>query len=116
MRLNADRSGCVEEPVRSLLRIEGALLLAALIASYAWIHANWIVFAVLLLLPDVAMAGYLRNTRLGAWCYNAAHTYVAPILLAIVSYFDRALLPFAIVWAAHIAMDRALGYGLKYGD
>jgi hypothetical protein len=108
--------GCVLEPVRSILRIEAGLLLASLIAFYGWLHASWLVFIVLLLAPDIAMAGYFRNTRVGAWCYNAAHTYVAPLALGIGAFFEHALLPFAIVWAAHIAMDRALGYGLKYGD
>ena len=28
----------------------------------------------------------------------------------------NALLPFALIWANHIGVDRLLGYGLKYSD
>ncbi len=99
-----------------ILRLEALLLLAALVALYWWLHVSWIIFVVLILAPDVAMLGYLRNTRIGAMSYNAFHSYVGPLLLATAAAFSRALLPFAVIWAAHIAMDRALGYGLKYDD
>lgn len=108
--------GSVLNPLRTILRFEAALLLAALIAAYWSIHANWIVFVVLLLAPDIAMAGYLRNSRIGAWCYNSSHTFAAPLILAAAALKFPIVLPLAIVWAAHIAMDRALGYGLKYDD
>lgn len=102
--------------VRWILRAEGLAVLVALIVAYFFLHANWWLFLLLALLPDLAMAGYLRGTRVGAWCYNAAHTYVAPVALAIGAFFEHGLAPFAVIWAAHIAMDRALGYGLKYED
>ena len=108
--------GCVHEPVRSVLRFESFLILIALGAGYWMVHGNWILFAVMLLAPDVAMLGYLRNTTIGAWCYNAAHTYAGAVILALASFWNIALLPFAVIWAAHVAFDRALGYGLKYGD
>jgi hypothetical protein len=108
--------GVVLPPVRRILQLEGALLLLALIAAYWRLHANWIVFVVLLLFPDLAMLGYLRGTRLGAWCYNAFHTFSGPLLLGVLSIRFAMLVPLAIIWAAHIAMDRALGYGLKYED
>jgi hypothetical protein len=108
--------GVVLEPVRAILRLEGALLLLALVAAYWFFHANWILFIVLILSPDLAMLGYLRNARIGAWCYNAFHTVVGPLLLGAVSIRFHNLLPLAIIWAAHIAMDRAFGYGLKYED
>ena len=103
-------------PVRGVLQAESAFILAALIAAYWLLHGNWIVFVVLLLAPDVAMLGYLRNTRVGAWSYNAFHTHIGPVVLAGFAIPYHWLLPFAVIWAAHIAMDRALGYGLKYGD
>jgi hypothetical protein len=109
-------SGCVHGSVRSTLRFEALAILAMLVVLYWRLHANWILFAVLLLAPDIAMLGYLRDTRIGAWCYNAFHTYTAPVLCLAASLYIHALLPVAIVWGAHIAMDRALGYGLKYED
>lgn len=47
---------------------------------------------------------------------NALHTYVGPLLLVGVGYWvavEFATLV-ALVWAAHVGADRALGYGLKY--
>jgi hypothetical protein len=108
--------GVVLKPVRAILQFESLLLFVAFIAAYWFLRANWIVFVVLLLAPDLAMLGYLRDTRLGACCYNAAHTYAGPVILGAVSARFYVLAPFAVIWAAHIAMDRAPGYGLKYGD
>jgi hypothetical protein len=108
--------GCVEGPVKAILRLEGLAALLALLAAYAWLHAKWWIFVLALLVPDIAMLGYLRGTRIGAWSYNAFHSYVAPIAITVASIFVHGLLPIAIVWSAHIAMDRTLGYGLKYGD
>lgn len=47
--------GIVLEPVRAILRVESLLLLGLLIAFYWWMHANWIVFVILLLAPDIAI-------------------------------------------------------------
>ena len=114
--LTDDHGGYVRDPVRTVLRIEALVVLVALVALYWRAHASWLLFVVLLLTPDVAMLGYLRGTRVGAWSYNAFHTYVAPVVCLGASLYVPLLFPIAIVWAAHIAMDRALGYGLKYED
>jgi hypothetical protein len=102
--------------VRWILRSEGAVLLVALCFGYAALHGSWWIFIAALFLPDVAMAGYLGGTRLGAMCYNVAHSYVVPVVLAIVALRYPMLWIPAIIWGAHIAFDRALGYGLKYSD
>jgi hypothetical protein len=61
------------------------------------------------------MLGYLANPRAGAYCYNVVHSYIAPIVLALVAiFFMPKLLPFALIWFNHIGMDRSFGYGLKY--
>lgn len=62
------------------------------------------------------MLGYLVNVRAGAQLYNAVHTYVGPLLLALYSMgaSHPVLLPLTLIWFAHIGMDRMLGYGLKY--
>lgn len=91
-----------------ILRLEALLLLAALVALYQLLHGNWILFVALILAPDVAMLGYLRNTRVGAALYNAFHSYVGPLLLGAAAVLSHPLLPFAVIWPAHIAMDRAL--------
>ncbi len=64
------------------------------------------------------MAGYRMSPRLGVLLYNLVHTYVAPLLLTLIAAAKehRTRLPFALIWFAHIAMGRALGYGLKYPE
>ena len=99
-----------------LLRMEGFALLAASVFLYRQIHASWILFAILFLGPDLFMLGYLLNPRVGAAVYNFVHTLFAPAILVGVVYFaaQPRLLPFAVIWIAHIGFDRMQGYGLKY--
>jgi hypothetical protein len=62
------------------------------------------------------MLGYVVNPKIGSAAYNLVHTSSVPILLlgvAIVAPLP-ALEPYALIWLAHIGMDRMLGFGLKY--
>lgn len=100
------------------LRIESLGLLFASLGMYASTDGSWLLFVGLLLAPDLAMLGYLAGSRVGAFSYNVAHLYLWPaLLLALwaVGVAAWALAP-GLIWAAHIAMDRALGYGLKEPD
>lgn len=100
----------------TLLRIEGGLALAAAVLAYGALGGAWGLFALLFLLPDLSMAGYLLGRRLGALSYNAGHTYIAPALAGAVLYLADGphVARLALIWAAHIGFDRLLGYGLKY--
>jgi hypothetical protein len=71
-----------------------------------------------ILVPDVAAGGYLAGTRPGAHVYNRAHATPLPAVLLGVGYWqhDHLVMAIALVWLAHIGLDRALGMGLKYGD
>jgi Domain of unknown function (DUF4260) len=70
----------------------------------------------LLFLPDLFMIGNMRSSPVGALLYNFAHSYQAPALLGAVAVAtDQPLLQgVVLIWFAHIGMDRALGYRLKY--
>ncbi|HEV7276174.1 MAG TPA: DUF4260 domain-containing protein [Devosiaceae bacterium] len=105
-------------PVATTLRIEGAAVLVAALVAYQFIGGDWWLFALLILAPDLSMFGALRGQAFGAHAYNAAHTYTVPAAIGALAWFAGAasLVPFALVWIAHIGMDRALGYGLKYPD
>ena len=111
-------NGMVTGAVGWVLRLEGAAALVLAVILYRALGGGWGQFALLFLLPDVAMLGYLANRRLGAACYNALHTYLGPALLAGLGWIaaQPALWPLALIWAAHIGFDRMLGYGLKYPD
>ena len=82
---------------------------------FAAMSGNWWLFALLILAPDISMLGYAINPRVGAHIYNAAHTYVVPLLLSIVGYIlnEPYLMVGTVIWIGHIGADRMLGYGLK---
>lgn len=69
-----------------------------------------------LLLPDLGMVGFLQGPRLGAWTYNLVHTEALAVgLLATgVATDSRPMQIAALVLGAHVGMDRALGYVLKF--
>jgi hypothetical protein len=97
-----------------LQRLEGLAALALGVAAYAWLGQSWVIFAVLFLVPDFTMLGYLRSARFGALIYNLGHTYAAPALLALAGLAVGPLAyGLAAIWVAHIGADRLLGYGLK---
>jgi hypothetical protein len=97
-----------------LQRLEGLAALVLGVAIYAWLGQSWVIFAVLFLVPDLTMLGYVRSARFGALIYNLGHTYAAPALLALAGLAIGPLAyGLAAIWAAHIGADRLLGYGLK---
>lgn len=105
----------VSGSVKVLLRLEGlAVLIVAVLLYWHW-QFGWLRFAWLFLLPDISMAGYLAGKRVGAIIYNAMHTYVGPLALAALALAGQSqLTPYALIWIAHIGLDRMLGFGLKY--
>ena len=64
------------------------------------------------------MVGYLASPRLGAITYNLGHSYLGPAVLLALTWVSDARWPafLALTWAFHIAVDRLLGYGLKFTD
>ena len=100
---------------RTWLRLEGAAVLLAAVAAYHAGGLRWSVFALLFLVPDLSLLGYLAGPRTGALAYNLAHSYVAPLLLGALGLAGgpNLLVGYALIWCAHVGFDRALGYGLK---
>ena len=101
---------------RRLLHLEGAAVFCLCIYFYFALNGAWWMFVLLLLAPDLAMVGYLVNPRVGSLTYNVVHITVWPLALAAYAllYEQPLMLQLALIWAAHIGMDRMLGYGLKY--
>ena len=101
---------------RSLLHVEGFAVLVGVLAVYFHEGYGWLLLVVLFLAPDLSMLGYVGGPRLGSLTYDLVHTYAGPIALALVGVLGDAELAtqLALIWLAHIGMDRLLGYGLKY--
>lgn len=100
----------------AMLRVEGAALFLASVALYGMNGGGWLLFVALLLAPDLSMLGYLAGVRTGAMVYNAFHAYPLPASLAVFGVFSGGgvILSLALIWLAHIGVDRMVGYGLKY--
>lgn len=109
-------AGAATGGVRILLHLEGAALAIACMVFYSYFEGSWWMFAILLLAPDLSVLGYLLGPRAGAAAYNVAHAAILPMLLGIVGMVMPSALAMhlALIWSAHIGIDRALGYGLKY--
>lgn len=107
--------GVNSRTVDFLLRLEWAAVLAAAIAGYLFLDGSWQLFVLLILAPDLAMLGYLAGPAAGAIVYNAFHILVWPAILFLGGLYagSAVAMQVAAIWTAHIAMDRALGYGLK---
>ena len=108
--------GAVTGGCRTLLRLEGLTLFLGMTMLYAVWGGSWWIYAVLFLMPDLSFAAYLAGPRTGAIVYNAAHSYMAPMVLMTGGFglASPLTLSVALIWLAHIGIDRALGYGLKY--
>jgi hypothetical protein len=108
--------GFASGSVRAILRLEGVAAFATASALYVHAGFSWPMFAILFLAPDLAMLGYLLGPRTGAAVYNIAHTTALALPLAVAGYLagQPAVSAVALIWIAHIGIDRALGYGLKY--
>jgi hypothetical protein len=110
-------AGAATGGVRVLLRLEGAFLFAAATIAFGVAGGGpWWMFLVLFLAPDLSLAGYTLGQERGAAIYNTAHSTVGPLALATVGLLaaNGTAEALGLIWAAHVGLDRALGYGLKY--
>ncbi|CAN7311400.1 DUF4260 domain-containing protein [Mesorhizobium sp. LjNodule214] len=102
-------------PVDLAVRLEWIAVAVVALVLYALAGASWWLFALLILAPDLSMLGYLAGPRVGAVAYNALHILIVPLPLALAGYVfaNPIAIAVALTWITHIAVDRALGYGLK---
>ena len=115
------RAGSVTGGVRWLMQLEGLLLCICAGQAYAWLTGDLMLLLVLFFVPDLSVLGYLFGRRVGAFCYNLAHSLTLPLLACAVGMifkdsWGRGLMLPTMVWICHIGLNRALGYGLRYVD
>jgi hypothetical protein len=99
-----------------LLRLEGLAAFSLSVLLYARHDASWLLFVILALAPDFSAIGFLGGPRAGTIIYNIAHTYAVPAILGAAGLLGDSdlAITLALIWTAHIGIDRAIGYGLKY--
>jgi Domain of unknown function (DUF4260) len=114
--------GGVMRQIHITQRVEaGAIALLAIVAVVVLYPAWWWVILAAFLVFDLSMLGYVRSTAVGATSYNLVHNYAFPAAVGLAALVTRSSLPvastaagvIACVWAFHVGVDRALGYGLK---
>ncbi|MDT3948385.1 DUF4260 domain-containing protein [Staphylococcus haemolyticus] len=100
----------------NLIRLENACVFITVISVYFIFDFSLWIFLVFLLVPDISMIGYAINKVIGSKLYNLGHTYVLPIIVALLYLItnEETMLQISLIWLAHISMDRTIGYGLKY--
>lgn len=99
-------------------RIENVAIAIGVVALLFHLEQAWWWLPALFLVFDLSMVGYLVSPRLGAWTYNLAHNYAVVAAVGGLAWaFDStALTVLALAWGFHVAVDRGLGYGLKFCD
>jgi len=104
--------------MKTLLTLEYVALFGLSIFLFWLLPFAWWWYPVLILVPDVGMIGYLVSPQMGAMTYNLTHWLALGILCYVIGYFVSvpALEMAGIIIIGHSALDRALGFGLKYPD
>ena len=102
--------------MKILLKFEEFALVFLGIVAFSQLTFSWWWFVVLILLPDLGMIGYLINSKIGAYTYNFLHHRTLAVFVFFAGWFlDReVLMLMGIILFSHIALDRLLGYGLKF--
>lgn len=110
------KKGWSNMSLRKLIHIEYAIGFLLLLLLYIHFNYSLLLFLLLLLVPDITMFGYIFNPKIGAFFYNIGHHLSLPFLLFIIAFMNdfSTLLMIALIWIAHIYMDRSVGFGLKY--
>lgn len=102
--------------MKTLLKMEELAEALFALAVFAHLPYAWWMLPATFLLPDLSMAGYLAGPRVGAFCYNFAHHKALAVAVGMGGWWlgQPVLMLAGTVLFLHSAVDRLLGYGLKY--
>ncbi|MFT4033296.1 MAG: DUF4260 domain-containing protein [Siphonobacter sp.] len=104
--------------MKNWLRTEELIQFLASIVLFSQMDFSWWVFPALILLPDLSMVGYIVSPKIGAIVYNLGHHKGLAVLIGLTGWYIRNnyLELAGLILFAHSALDRTLGYGLKFPD
>ncbi|TYR35634.1 DUF4260 family protein [Mesorhizobium microcysteis] len=102
--------------VRHVLRGEALAIFGASTTVFVLLGGELWLFAVLFFVPDLSIAAYAAGSKAGALVYNTVHSYALPAMLSVAGVLSNLEIVWQIglIFVAHAAFDRSLGYGLKY--
>jgi hypothetical protein len=106
--------------MKNLIKLEelGLFVLSSYLICTMEMQLSWWIYILLFFTPDIGMTGYLVNPKVGAVTYNLLHHQAVASTLLIIGFVqsnDYFLLAGLMIFA-HSALDRVLGFGLKYPD
>lgn len=116
MSRKAEIRNGTDRSVKLWLHAEGAAAFVTGTLLYLQAGGDALLFLPALLLPDVGLLGYLRSPRFGAFTYDLIHNWAVALALlgAGIALSSPPLSLAGAILIAHVGMDRAVGYGLKY--
>lgn len=111
--------------MKTLLKFEEIALFLFGCGAFIHLRGSIELLPLLIFTPDASMVGYVFGPGIGAFTYNLVHNRATAVILFILgmglaalgmSSPGRFVAHISCIFFAHTAMDRALGYGLKYSD
>lgn len=103
-----------------VIKLEELAQFAAVIVAlyYLPVQISWWALIIIFLLPDLSMLGYLAGPAAGGWSYNFFHHKLLALAVIGIGWYMQQPYVFiaGLVLYGHSAMDRMMGYGLKYLD
>lgn len=104
--------------MNTLIKIEELLMFILGIYLFSLLPYEWWWFLALILVPDIGMIGYAAGSKAGAFTYNLFHHKgVAIVIYLLGVYLSQPVIQLiGVILFSHSAMDRMLGYGLKYNE
>jgi hypothetical protein len=102
--------------MKGIIRLEEVAMLGISIYALYFLKAEWWIYPLLLLGPDISMLGYVAGNKTGAISYNLFHHKGIAIILFLIGLISQnyPLEIIGLILFGHSSMDRMLGYGLKY--
>jgi len=104
--------------MKTTLRSEELVMFLLAAIAFPYSNAEWWWFPLLLLTPDISIAGYVFGNKTGAFTYNIFHHKGLAIVVFVTGLWAGILWVkiTGIILFAHSSLDRIFGYGLKYTD
>lgn len=104
--------------IKKILKLEGLAIFLAAIYFFYITDGTWLWFAILFLVPDLSMIGYLKDKRAGALLYNLGHNFFTAFVIIAFGLIsnNEVIIHLGIILLAHVGIDRFFGFGLKYKE
>jgi hypothetical protein len=101
--------------MKTLIKLEEFALVILSIYLFLALDYAWWWFPLLFFVPDVSLAGYLINPRVGALLYNVIHHKALSVLFYLAGSLTQlpGLQMAGAVMLGHSSFDRALGFELQ---